>query len=117
MLLCCAADTSHQAQDVEQGAVVGEMALVPYAAPILSRFHEHEQVFVLGGQEVRIAQDWERGGVAAVVWDAVRVTLYMYRLCSYIHCASMKICANVGIIQTFLIVRLVCRRLCWRNIW
>ncbi|MBN3318617.1 MT21A methyltransferase, partial [Atractosteus spatula] len=56
------------------------MALVPYeesALPALSRLHESAAEFRFAGRRLRVAQDWGRLGVAAVVWDAA-VVLCMY---------------------------------------
>lgn len=50
------------------------MALVPYSPPnTLGIFHKSERNFTFGGRTLTIYQDWEEGGVAAVVWDAAVV--------------------------------------------
>lgn len=50
------------------------MALVPYnetLLPALSKLHETSAEFNLANHRIRISQDWNQLGVAAVVWDAV----------------------------------------------
>ncbi|KAI4891627.1 hypothetical protein NFI96_025961 [Prochilodus magdalenae] len=52
------------------------MALVPYdenVLPALSKIHSSSAEFHFASHRLRLAQDWNRLGVAAVVWDAVRV--------------------------------------------
>lgn len=52
------------------------MALVPYVEnplPALSKLHSSSAQFRFVDRDVRLAQDWRRLGVAAVVWDAVSV--------------------------------------------
>lgn len=50
------------------------MALVPYVQnplPVLSKFHNSSAHFRFANRDLRLAQDWKKFGVAAVVWDAV----------------------------------------------
>lgn len=50
------------------------MALVPYdenLLPALSKLHQTSAEFNLANHRIRLSQDWNRLGVAAVVWDAV----------------------------------------------
>ncbi|CAF98234.1 unnamed protein product [Tetraodon nigroviridis] len=50
------------------------MALVPYvenSLPVLSKLHSSSAHFRFVDRDLRLAQDWRRLGVAAVVWDAV----------------------------------------------
>lgn len=50
------------------------MALVPYVEsplPALSKLHNSSVQFRFANRELRLAQDWNKLGVAAVVWDAV----------------------------------------------
>ncbi len=50
------------------------MALVPYdenPLPALSKLHQTSAEFNLANHRIRLSQDWNRLGVAAVVWDAV----------------------------------------------
>lgn len=51
------------------------MALVPYNQnnDVLSIFNQPEREFHFAGQKLKISQDWNKLGVAAVVWDAVSV--------------------------------------------
>ncbi|XP_031568402.1 protein N-lysine methyltransferase METTL21A-like [Actinia tenebrosa] len=50
------------------------MALVPYSPhKTLGIFHKSERNFTFVGRTLTIHQDWEEGGVAAVVWDAALV--------------------------------------------
>lgn len=52
------------------------MALVPYvenSLPVLSKLHSSSAHFRFVDRDLRLAQDWKRLGVAAVVWDAVSV--------------------------------------------
>ncbi|XP_072527500.1 protein N-lysine methyltransferase METTL21A [Salminus brasiliensis] len=56
------------------------MALVPYdesVLPALSKIHSSSAEFHFASHRLRLAQDWNRLGVAAVVWDAA-VVLCMY---------------------------------------
>ncbi|KAJ8352867.1 hypothetical protein SKAU_G00243430 [Synaphobranchus kaupii] len=56
------------------------MALVPYdrsSIPALSKLHDPSVEFHFANRRVRLTQDWNRLGVAAVVWDAA-VVLGMY---------------------------------------
>ena len=48
------------------------MALVLYDESRVSPFHRDTRTFQFGEREVVIRQRWNQGGVAAVVWDAVR---------------------------------------------
>lgn len=50
------------------------MALVPYvenSLPALSKLHNSSAQFRFANHDLRLAQDWKKLGVAAVVWDAV----------------------------------------------
>lgn len=50
------------------------MALVPYvenSLPALSKLHNSSVQFRFANHDLRLAQDWRKLGVAAVVWDAV----------------------------------------------
>lgn len=51
------------------------MALVLYNKnnDVLSIFNQPEREFHFAGQKLKISQDWNKLGVAAVVWDAVSV--------------------------------------------
>ncbi|XP_042605159.1 protein N-lysine methyltransferase METTL21A isoform X2 [Cyprinus carpio] len=56
------------------------MALVPYdenLLPALSKLHQTSAEFNLANHRIRLSQDWNRLGVAAVVWDAA-VVLCMF---------------------------------------
>lgn len=55
------------------------MALVQYNKnnDVLSIFNQPEREFNFAGQKLKISQDWNKLGVAAVVWDAVSV-VYLY---------------------------------------
>ncbi|KAI3366109.1 hypothetical protein L3Q82_009929, partial [Scortum barcoo] len=56
------------------------MALVPYvedSLPGLSKLHSPTATFHFADRDLRVAQDWRKLGVAAVVWDAA-VVLCMY---------------------------------------
>lgn len=56
------------------------MALVPYdenLVPALSKLHQTSAEFHLANHRIRLSQDWNRLGVAAVVWDAA-VVLCMF---------------------------------------
>lgn len=54
------------------------MALVPYNKnnDVLSIFNQPEREFNFAGQKLKISQDWNKLGVAAVVWDAVSVVYH-----------------------------------------
>uniref|UniRef100_A0A1A8I894 Protein N-lysine methyltransferase METTL21A n=1 Tax=Nothobranchius kuhntae TaxID=321403 RepID=A0A1A8I894_NOTKU len=52
------------------------MALVPYVEnqlPFLSKLHNSSVHFRFANHDLRLAQDWKKLGVAAVVWDAAVV--------------------------------------------
>ena len=50
------------------------MALAVYEPPkIFPIFQTDTREFIFGGCTVNISQDWEKNGVAAVVWDAALV--------------------------------------------
>ncbi|KAM9327549.1 protein N-lysine methyltransferase METTL21A [Pholidichthys leucotaenia] len=56
------------------------MALVPYvenALPALAKLHNSSAQFRFANRDLRLAQDWKKLGVAAVVWDAA-VVMCMY---------------------------------------
>lgn len=56
------------------------MALVPYVEnplPVLSKLHNSSAQFRFANRDLRLAQDWKKLGVAAVVWDAA-VVMCMY---------------------------------------
>ncbi|KAA0712053.1 Protein N-lysine methyltransferase METTL21A [Triplophysa tibetana] len=56
------------------------MALVPYndtLLPALAKLHESSAEFDLANHRIRISQNWNQLGVAAVVWDAA-VVLCMF---------------------------------------
>lgn len=56
------------------------MALVPYvenSLPALSKLHNSSAQFRFANHDLRLAQDWKKLGVAAVVWDAA-VVMCMY---------------------------------------
>lgn len=56
------------------------MALVPYVEnplPALSKLHNSSAQFRFANRDLRLAQDWKKLGVAAVVWDAA-VVMCMY---------------------------------------
>lgn len=56
------------------------MALVPYNPnnDVLAVFNKPERVFRFVEKELKIPQDWNNLGVAAVVWDAVCIA-HQYR--------------------------------------
>lgn len=50
-----------------------EQALVVYEpANVILPFHRHAQQFTFAGKKIVLLQEWEKHGVAAVVWEAVR---------------------------------------------
>lgn len=54
------------------------MALVPYVEnplPALSKLHNSSAHFRFANRDLHLAQDWKKLGVAAVVWDAVSVSV------------------------------------------
>lgn len=60
------------------------MALVPYDGnylPVLSKLHNSSAEFHFADHNVRLTQDWNKLGVAAVVWDAVSD----HRWCTTVH--------------------------------
>lgn len=63
------------------------MALVPYNKnnDVLSIFNQPEREFNFAGQKLKISQDWNKLGVAAVVWDAAIV------LCEYLEAGNVDL--------------------------
>ncbi|KAM4538310.1 protein N-lysine methyltransferase METTL21A [Fundulus diaphanus] len=64
------------------------MALVPYEGnplPALSKLHSSSAEFRFANQELRLAQDWKKLGVAAVVWDAAVV------MCMYLELGAVEL--------------------------
>ncbi|XP_012725028.2 protein N-lysine methyltransferase METTL21A [Fundulus heteroclitus] len=64
------------------------MALVPYEdnpLPALSKLHSSSAEFRFVNQELRLAQDWKKLGVAAVVWDAAVV------MCMYLELGAVEL--------------------------
>ncbi|PWA32137.1 protein N-lysine methyltransferase METTL21A [Gambusia affinis] len=64
------------------------MALVPYEEnplPAFSKLHNSSAQFRFANQELRLAQDWKRLGVAAVVWDAAVV------MCMYLELGAVEL--------------------------
>lgn len=54
------------------------MALLPYdnaMIPELRKFHEASATFQFANRDIVIRQDWKQLGVAAVVWDAVSISV------------------------------------------
>lgn len=85
------------------------MALVPYNQnnDVLSIFNQPEREFNFAGQKLKISQDWNKLGVAAVVWDAAIV------LCEYMEAGNVHLVEKnvielgagsgiVGIVSTLL---------------
>ncbi|XP_062600843.1 protein N-lysine methyltransferase METTL21A-like [Saccostrea cucullata] len=68
------------------------MALVPYDAnkDILAIFNKPERVFHFAGKELKIPQDWNNLGVAAVVWDAA-VVLSEYLEAGHVHLEGKRV--------------------------
>ena len=58
----------------EKTSSENNMALAIYEAPkIFTIFQTDAREFTFAGHTVNITQDWEKNGVAAVVWDAALV--------------------------------------------
>lgn len=56
------------------------MALVPYnetLLPVLSKLQETSAEFNLANHRIKLSQDWNQLGVAAVVWDAVSSLVFI----------------------------------------
>lgn len=51
------------------------LAVVPYDDCAVSDFHRPERRFKFADFDVVIGQNWRELGVAAVVWDAVRIII------------------------------------------
>lgn len=59
------------------------MALVPYVdnyVPVLSKLHNSSAEFHFANHHVTLTQNWNKLGVAAVVWDAVSETFETLRI-------------------------------------
>ncbi|KAJ8003939.1 hypothetical protein DPEC_G00153610 [Dallia pectoralis] len=70
------------------------MALVPYIGnhiPALSKLHNSSVEFNFGPHHVRLTQDWNKLGVAAVVWDAAIV------LCMYLELGQVELKGKIAI--------------------
>ncbi|XP_061090830.1 protein N-lysine methyltransferase METTL21A [Conger conger] len=70
------------------------MALVPYdrsSLPALSKLHDTSVEFHFANRRVRLTQDWNRLGVAAVVWDAAVV------LCMYLELGQIELGGKAAI--------------------
>ncbi|XP_029302922.1 protein N-lysine methyltransferase METTL21A [Cottoperca gobio] len=64
------------------------MALVPYvdnSFPVLSKLHNSSAQFRFANRDLRLAQDWKKLGVAAVVWDAAVV------MCIYLEMGKVEL--------------------------
>nr|ACM09292.1 FAM119A [Salmo salar] len=70
------------------------MALVPYDGnylPVLSKLHNSSAEFHFADHNVRLTQDWNKLGVAAVVWDAAVV------MCMYLELGQVELTGKVAI--------------------
>ncbi|XP_061534250.1 protein N-lysine methyltransferase METTL21A [Phycodurus eques] len=70
------------------------MALVPYVenvVPALSKLQNSSARFHFASHDIRIAQDWRKHGVAAVVWDAAVV------MCMYLELGQVELKGKVSI--------------------
>ncbi|XP_052372520.1 protein N-lysine methyltransferase METTL21A [Oncorhynchus keta] len=70
------------------------MALVPYDGnylPVLSKLHNSSVEFHFADHNVRLTQDWNKLGVAAVVWDAAVV------MCMYLELGQVELTGKVAI--------------------
>ncbi|XP_034403982.1 protein N-lysine methyltransferase METTL21A [Cyclopterus lumpus] len=64
------------------------MALVPYVEnplPALAKLHNSSAHFRFANHDLRLAQDWKKLGVAAVVWDAAVV------MCMYLEMGRLEV--------------------------
>ncbi|XP_054479539.1 protein N-lysine methyltransferase METTL21A [Anoplopoma fimbria] len=71
------------------------MALVPYVEnqlPALSKLHNSSAQFRFANHDLRLAQDWKKLGVAAVVWDAAVV------MCMYLEMGKLEL-KGKGVIE------------------
>ncbi|XP_046870323.1 protein N-lysine methyltransferase METTL21A [Hypomesus transpacificus] len=70
------------------------MALVPYVdnyVPVLSKLHNSSAEFHFANHHVTLTQNWNKLGVAAVVWDAAVV------LCMYLELGKVDLKGKVAI--------------------
>ncbi|XP_070813746.1 protein N-lysine methyltransferase METTL21A [Chaetodon trifascialis] len=70
------------------------MALVPYVEntlPALSKLHNSSAQFRFANHDLRLAQDWKKLGVAAVVWDAAVV------MCMYLELGKVELKGKAAI--------------------
>ncbi|KAM9835817.1 protein N-lysine methyltransferase METTL21A [Aulostomus maculatus] len=68
------------------------MALVPYVElPALSKLQKSSAQFNFAKHDLRLAQDWKKLGVAAVVWDAAVV------MCMYLELGQVELKGKVTI--------------------
>lgn len=70
------------------------MALVPYvenSLPALSRLQNSSAQFRFANHDLRLAQDWKKLGVAAVVWDAAVV------MCMYLELGKVELNGKLAI--------------------
>lgn len=70
------------------------MALVPYGEntlPALSKLQNSSAQFRFANHDLRLAQDWKKLGVAAVVWDAAVV------MCMYLELGKVELNGKLAI--------------------
>ena len=56
------------------------LAVVPYDDDNVSNLHRSSRTFNFGEHSIKIIQNWKNVGVAAVVWDAVRLYIITHIL-------------------------------------
>ena len=86
--LTCREMSQVKSSEDTQAKHANSMALVPYTArnDILSQFHQKTRQFHFVGHTLNINQDWDKLGVAAVVWDAVKIYIYFYHVLVVVCC-------------------------------
>ncbi|XP_022052299.1 protein N-lysine methyltransferase METTL21A [Acanthochromis polyacanthus] len=75
-------------------AIIVNMALVPYvenSLPALSKLQNSSAQFRFANHDLRLAQDWKKLGVAAVVWDAAIV------MCMYLEMGKVDLNGTLAI--------------------
>lgn len=90
------------------------MALVPYdenSIHALSKLHSSSANFTFANHSLRLSQDWNQFGVAAVVWDAVS----SMGAASLLYCFFLII-KSLNVNDAF-VVSLFCRQSSCAYIW
>jgi hypothetical protein len=91
----------------EKTSSKNNMALAIYEPPkIFTIFETDAREFTFAGHRVNISQDWEKNGVAAVVWDAALVLAKYLERTDTVDLARKKVIelgAGLSLIRSMLV--------------